>query len=138
MIQQMSGSILVVDDDELLRDAAVAILQAAGYSVTPVSSADAALQTLADASFDLVLLDIRMPGVDGLELLTQLRGSAEHAGQPVVMTSAVCDLESIERCIGLGIDGYLLKPVTPDLLLERIARALRARGKGAAPLATAG
>jgi DNA-binding response OmpR family regulator len=122
---QISARVLIVDDDEMAREVMRTILQAEGCAVTTAESGSQALELLKAVAFDLVVLDINMPGVDGLEVLTRLREGAASADSTVVMTSARNDLETVMRCVDLGADSYLLKPVDPALFVERALGALR-------------
>jgi DNA-binding response OmpR family regulator len=122
---QTSSRVLIVDDDEMAREVMRTILQAEGCAVTTAESGSRALELLKAGAFDLVVLDINMPGVDGLEVLTRLKEGDATANSSVVMTSARNDLETVMRCVDLGADSYLLKPVDPALFVERVLVALR-------------
>lgn len=122
---QISSRVLIVDDDEMAREVMRTILQAEGCAVTTAESGSRALELLQAGTFELVILDINMPGVDGLEVLTRLKQGDATNDSSVVMTSARNDLETVMRCVDLGADSYLLKPVDPALFVERVLGALK-------------
>lgn len=119
------AKILVVDDDfgtrELLRMHIVNL----GYRAEVAADGESALILLAEDSFDLVLLDMIMPGIDGYNVLSTIRADAVLRDIPVVMVSAVDDLSSVVRCIEVGADDYLSKPVEPALLSARLRAELQ-------------
>jgi len=118
------GRILVVDDDEGNRDVLARRLSREGYAVTVAADGSAALEALASVPVDLVLLDVMMPGMDGYEVLTRLKGEPKLRAIPVVMISALDEIASVARCIELGAEDYLAKPFDPVLLRARIGACL--------------
>lgn len=94
------------------------------YDVVTVNSGTRALRFLEKEKPDLILLDIRMTFKDGFETLREIRAIEDRADIPVIMLTGVEDKESVLEGIKLGICDYVLKPFTPDDLLERIQRAL--------------
>ena len=114
------GLVLVVDDNKMNRDVLSRRLASQGYSVVMAENGIEALAKARAQSFDLVLLDIMMPEMDGFEALRQMKADSTLAHIPVVMISALDDLESIVRCIDLGAEDYLLKPFDPTLLKARV------------------
>jgi DNA-binding response OmpR family regulator len=120
--------ILVVDDDPGLRELLEQYLAEQGYAVETVADGGAMERRLAEHHADLVILDLMLPGEDGLTLARKLR---EQGGPPIIMLSARG--EDIDRIIGLevGADDYLAKPFNPRELLARIRAVLR-RGEGCA------
>ena len=119
----MAGErILVVEDNEknmkLFRD----VLQATGYRTLEASTAGRALALAAEHRPALVLMDIRLPDLDGLETLSRLRMDASTAGIPVLAVTAQAMKGDRERFMEAGFDGYLSKPVDVDELLEAVAR----------------
>ncbi|MFO0841565.1 MAG: response regulator [Gemmataceae bacterium] len=113
------GAVLVVDDNEANRDLLCRRLEREGLTPTLAADGDAALAALAAGRFDLVLLDIVMPGRDGYEVLRAVKADPKLRDVPVVMISAVDELESAARCIELGAEDYLPKPFDPVLLRAR-------------------
>jgi adenylate cyclase len=120
------GLLLVVDDDEGNRDVLSRRLLREGYEVMLAESGRQALRMLNRYSFDLALLDIMMPEMDGIEVLAELKRNPLLKQLPVIMITAVDDVESITRCIDSGADDYLQKPFNPVILRARI-RALLER-----------
>jgi adenylate cyclase len=121
------GVILVVDDDQANRDLLARRLTREGFRVHTAPDGAAALATLAGAPsppVDLVLLDVLMPGIDGYEVLRRLKGDEATRELPVLMISALEEVQSVVRCIELGADDYLPKPFDPVLLRARIGACL--------------
>jgi DNA-binding NarL/FixJ family response regulator len=113
----MSKRLLVVDDEPNLLRAVAACLKAEAYDVSTARSGREALLQLAEAVPDLVVSDIRMPGMDGYQLARQLRGSPRTALVPIVFLTAKD--ETADRIVGFraGIDAYLTKPFEPEELI---------------------
>jgi class 3 adenylate cyclase len=118
------GVILVVDDNDGNRDMLARHLARQGHDVRPVASGQQALEALAAGPVDLILLDVMMPGMDGYEVLRRLKADPDRRDIPVLMISALDELESVVRCIELGADDYLSKPFVPVLLRARIGACL--------------
>jgi two-component system, response regulator PdtaR len=117
--------LLLVDDDRLILATLCKSLRAAGYEVEPADSGEAALALASAARFDLALLDMRMPGISGIEAARQL--GTEH-GLPAVILSAYDDAELVRQAIAEGVLGYVVKPVDGPRLVPAIEAALaRAR-----------
>lgn len=114
--------LLVVDDHRDIRDSLKAYLTEHGYRITLAEHAEAARRALAKSSPDLVVLDIMMPGEDGLSLCRDLRA---HGDIPIILLTAVA--EDTDRIVGLemGADDYITKPFNPRELLARIKSVLR-------------
>jgi signal transduction histidine kinase len=117
-------SVLVVDDDEYNRDVLARHLERQGYSVALAENGRRALELMRAQEFDLVLLDIIMPEMDGYWVLSDLRLDPVLRHVPVLVISAVDEFESIVRCIELGAEDYLTKPLNPILLRARIGATL--------------
>ena len=116
--------VLVVDDNEVNRDLLARRLQRQGYEVKVASNGFEALEMMSSMSLDLVLLDIMMPQMNGYQVLETLKADPAFRHIPVVMISAVNDIDSIVRCIELGAEDYLSKPFNPVLLKARINACL--------------
>ena len=119
-----SSRILVVDDNASNRDLLSRRLVREGYCVTAAENGAAALALTAAANFDLVLLDLMMPGMSGFEVLCRLKAEAGTRHIPVIMISALDELDSTVRCIEAGAEDYLPKPFNPILLRARIGACL--------------
>lgn len=119
-MSEVSASILVVDDDQINRMVLAHDLEQEGHRVTAVEDGGSALEALRDGRFDVVLLDVLMPEMDGYETLAQIERNEKLRHVPVIMVSALEDIESVVRCIELGAADYLPKPFDPVLLRARI------------------
>ncbi len=117
--------VLVVDDDRAFRLSTAELLRGEGYDVAGAASANEAAQALLASPYDLVLLDLRMPGVDGLATVEVLRGRGEDV--PILMISGFGEIEDAVQALHLGADDFLTKPVDPDLLSARVAALLERR-----------
>lgn len=124
MSQPLPARILVVDDAEMNRVAMVRILMREGYLVETASDGADALQRLSQSGFDLVLLDVMMPGVDGLQVIETMRQDRALRQLPVIMLSALHEQETVLKCIQLGAMDYLPKPINLELLKTRISACL--------------
>ncbi len=119
-----ASRILVVDDNEANRDMLSRRLARQGHGVAMASSGQEALDSLAAQPFDLVLLDIMMPGMNGYEVLERLKGDAALRHIPVIMITAMTEMESIVRCIEMGAEDHLPKPFNATLLRARVDASL--------------
>nr|MBA2395017.1 response regulator [Ktedonobacteraceae bacterium] len=119
----MVRKILVVDDEAVLVETIAYNLEQAGYRVVTASDGNSALEAARSESPDLILLDIMLPGIDGLEVCRQLRKESSTATTPIVMLTAKSD--EIDKVVGLevGADDYVTKPFGRRELLARV-RAL--------------
>jgi adenylate cyclase len=115
------GRILVVDDNAMNRDLLSRGLARAGYIVAEARDGAQALTLLEDQEFDVVLLDLIMPVMDGVETLTRIRDNGRLEDLPVVMLSSLDELDSVVRCLELGAEEYLVKPVPGPVLEARVA-----------------
>ena len=119
------GAILVVDDNENNREMLSRRLAREGYTrVVVAADGREALDLLASQRFDLVLLDIMMPGVDGYQVLETMKADPQRRDIPVIMISAYDEMESVIRCIELGAEDYLPKPFDATLLRARVGASL--------------
>ena len=119
-----SGSILVVDDNEINRDLLSRYLERQGHTVRVADNGRRALEMIATGAFDLVLLDIMMPELNGYQVLQHLKHSETWRDLPVIMISALDEMDSAVRCIELGAEDYLPKPFNPVLLRARVQACL--------------
>ena len=129
----MGDEIMLVDDDKLMRRSLSFTLEQAGYDVRTVASAEDALAQLQTHPPDLILLDINLPGIDGLEALSSLR---QQVDAPVIFLTA--RRRELDEILGLemGADDYVTKPFDPDVLLARIKAVLRRSHQPARPAPT--
>lgn len=118
------GAILIVDDDEQNRDMLARRLRRCGYVISTASSGLQALQLTRSQQFDLILLDMIMPGLDGFHLLAKIKSDPTLRETPVIMLSALDDENGIARCVEMGAEDYLAKPFNPVFLRARIGACL--------------
>ena len=119
----MNGqSVLVVDDEAGMRDTVAEILEFAGYEVSTARTGDDALSRLAEKTFDVVLMDIRMPGRDGISILREIGGPPP----PVVMMTAYAVDEQLRAAIDAQSFAVVHKPVPAPYLIDLVARAAAA------------
>jgi two-component system cell cycle response regulator len=118
--------IVVADDDQTLLKTLVYILRGQGHEVIPVDGGERLLDVLAAERPDLLMLDIMMPKVDGLELLQRIRSDPVWEGLPVLMISSMPPEEATQRSLGLGADDFVAKPFRVRELLARVDARLRA------------
>ena len=118
------GKILVVDDDPYNRDLLVQTLSRDGHILSTAENGEIALEMISNQAFDLVLLDIQMPGIDGHEVLRLFKGSQETALLPAIMISGLEDIDLVVECIEIGADDYLPKPCNLTLLRARVCSSL--------------
>ena len=118
------SSLLAVDDNSMNRIMLSRYLTKLGYQATLAENGRQALDKLQGEPFDLVLLDVEMPEMDGYQVLEQLKADPRLRDIPVIMISAVDELESVVTCIELGAQDYLPKPFNPVLLRARLTACL--------------
>jgi adenylate cyclase len=119
-----ASRVLVVDDNLSNRDLLTRWLAHAGHRAQSAQSGEEALRLVESAEFDLVLLDLMMPGLSGFEVLCRLKASERTRHLPVIMISALGEIASTVRCIEAGAEDYLAKPFNPVLLRARINASL--------------
>jgi DNA-binding response OmpR family regulator len=119
------NSVLIVDDEEPLRRSLSLILQKEHYRVETAANAEDALESLKSQEYDLMFLDLSLPGISGIDLLVEVRRQVPH--MPVLILTAHAALESAIQAVRLGARDYLIKPVEPVQILTRIAEILAER-----------
>ena len=122
------GHILVVDDEVAIRDLISEVLNIAGFQVTTSADGLDALNQIRRSKFDLILLDVNLPKVDGFAILEKVRESAPT--QPIIMLSARTDKEDVTHGLRLGADDYVRKPFSVEELILRVENRLKRDGKG--------
>jgi two-component system response regulator HydG len=126
--------ILLVDDDRAFRVSTSTLLREEGYRVVEASDGSEGVEALMAGGFDLILLDLRMPGVDGIQLVEVLRRWGE--GTPILMISGFGTVETAVKALHTGADDFVTKPVEPDVLAGKVADLLERRpslADGASP-----
>jgi class 3 adenylate cyclase len=119
-----SSSVLVVDDIEMNRDMLCTLLQADGHKSAVAENGRLGLELIKAQQFDLVLLDVMMPEMNGYQVLEQMKADSSLRDIPVIVLSALDEIGSVVRCIELGAEDYLPKPFDPILLRARIGACL--------------
>ena len=121
------GRILIIDDEASLRQTLARILQRAGHEVTTAESGELAISLIASTPFDIIYMDLRMPGMPGLEALKHIH--AANPELPVILFTAQPDVNSAVEALRLGATDYLVKPLQPQVLIERTQSILSQREK---------
>ncbi len=121
------GRILIVDDDPHAVDILTRMLSREGYSCIGVRSGAAALDKARQEPIDVMLLDVMMPGMDGLQVCRQLRAEGDLRKIPVILLTAKDDIETRSQGMALGVSEYLTKPVSKRELCARIESQLHAQ-----------
>jgi eukaryotic-like serine/threonine-protein kinase len=126
---EVTLSVLLVDDEPAVRRAIARLLRAKGHTVVECESGEAAVELVGTRPFDVVLSDIDMPGLSGIELLGLLR--QRQIPIPVVLMTGAPTIDTAVKAVEHGAFKYLMKPVDPDALLETVDRAARSPGRSA-------
>jgi DNA-binding response OmpR family regulator len=119
---KVNNKILVIDDEPNLRRTLSLILQRSGYDVDSASNADEARHALTDCEYNLIFLDLKMPDMNGLDLLPEIREG--HPETPVLILTAHATLESAIDAVRKGARDYLLKPIDPEQIIDRVRQLL--------------
>ena len=118
----MARNVLVVDDESLIRQIISIILKSAGYKVVEAVSGNDALSKMTGRNFGLVITDLRMPGMDGIEFIKQLRSESAYRSVPVIMlTSEFSDFKKSEAEIA-GVSEWIVKPFIRQQLLQSVRK----------------
>jgi DNA-binding response OmpR family regulator len=125
----MATTILVVDDEPDLIEIVRFRLEKDGYKVLSAGDGRAGLAAAIEKSPDLVVLDVMMPGLDGFEVLFQMKNNPKTKDTPVVMLTAKTDMSSISKGWGMDVDNYVTKPFNVDDLAKTVKNVLVFRGK---------
>ena len=123
----ITGKILIIDDESTVRRTLARILQNAGMEVTSAENGEQGINYLGGSRFDLVFMDIRMPGMAGLEALDVIR--SRFPGLPVILFTAAPDLTSAVEALRRGATDYLLKPLKPQAIIDRARSVLLEQAK---------
>ncbi|MGN6302704.1 MAG: MtrAB system response regulator MtrA [Angustibacter sp.] len=124
----MKGRVLVVDDDTALAEMLGIVLRGEGFDPVHCGDGEAALAAFRDVRPDLVLLDVMLPGVDGIEVCRRIRS---ESGVPIVMLTAKSDTVDVVVGLESGADDYVVKPFKPKELIARVRARLRSSGESA-------
>jgi len=126
----MAGElILIVEDNEKNRKLVRDVLQVKGYRTIETETAEQGLKLALENSPSLILMDIQLPGMDGITALKQLRADPKTANIPVIVVTASAMTHNRDTMLAEGFDGYQTKPISVNDFLEEVRRVLDARGK---------
>src|SRR5262249_61799992 len=131
-MDRQPGAVLVVDDEASNRTILRHFLESRGIDVVDAADGAQALARLRERPFDLILLDVVMPVLNGLEVLQEIRCSPTHGDVPVIMVTARDQSSDIVRAFGLGATDYVPRPIDFPVLLARVETQLALRRRGAA------
>lgn len=123
----MAKNILVIDDEELITKSLLRLLQSEGYDVTIAKSGLEGIEKVREMDFDLIITDVRMPGLDGIETVKRIRSYlAESSKRPIpeVMITGYVDGDKYEKALDLEVTDYLSKPFDNDEFLKIVKKAL--------------
>lgn len=118
------SQVLIVDDSHSIRALLSSVLEKAGFEVTSANDGKAGLKAARTTSYDLVITDVNMPEMDGIELLRNLRGLAEYSFKPILILTTEFSQEMKQKGKDAGATGWLVKPFDPEKLINVISRIL--------------
>ncbi len=119
------SQVLIVDDSHSIRELLTSVLSRAGFDVTSANDGKSGLQSAKTAAYDLVITDVNMPEMDGIELLSNLRKLPEYSFKPILILTTEFSSEMKQKGKDAGATGWLVKPFDPDKLIEVISRILK-------------
>jgi two-component system chemotaxis response regulator CheY len=119
------SQVLIVDDSHSIRQLLSSILEKAGFNVTSANDGKSGLDTAKASNFDLVITDVNMPEMDGIELLSNLRKLPEYSFKPILILTTEFSQEMKQKGKDAGATGWLVKPFDPEKLIEVISRILK-------------
>jgi len=121
----MAKTFLVVDDSASMRQLIAFAVQGAGFEALVADSAQGALGKLADATIDMVITDLNMPDMDGIELIKRLRGMPDHRFTPIIMLTTESQEEKMQAGKAAGASGWIIKPFSPEQLINVVRKFIR-------------
>jgi CheY-like chemotaxis protein/two-component sensor histidine kinase len=127
VLQRIRGHLLVVDDDSVAQTIASHVLRRHDYDVECVCNGPAAIDKVSRATFDLILMDLQMPGMDGFQTAKYIRAIPAYAETPIIAVTANCSSDYRDRCMQTGMQGFLAKPVQSRELVKAVERHLAGR-----------
>jgi CheY-like chemotaxis protein len=122
--ESRSETILIVDDVKMMRSVLRRALENGGYDVIEAQNGTEALQKLKQNHVSLMISDILMPDMDGVELIEQIRSSSPSSNIPILMCTAKADRDTVMQLAQLEIQGYIVKPVDESVLLDKVRKVL--------------
>jgi two-component system, sensor histidine kinase len=127
VLQRVRGHLLVVDDDSVAQTIASHVLRRHDYDVECVCNGPAAIDKVSRTTFDLILMDLQMPGMDGFQTAKYIRAIPAYAETPIIAVTANCSSDYRDRCMQTGMQGFLAKPVQSRELVKAVERHLAGR-----------
>jgi DNA-binding response OmpR family regulator len=122
----MSGRILIIEDEDPLRILYAQILESAGYKVDQAGDGDIGMNKIRNTPWDLLLLDIMLPGEDGLRILKEIKNDSSLKKGPVVAITNLNSEYIVQEAFNFGVDGYLIKSqITPDKIADEVKEFLK-------------
>jgi len=123
--KKLKNNILIVEDEHDIREIYAEVLSSVGYVVEQVADGETGMQKIRDADWDILLLDIMLPGKDGIKILKEIKDHPELKKGVVIVLTNLNSENIIQEVFGSGADGYLIKSeITPDKIAEEVARVL--------------
>jgi len=121
-------TVLIIEDEAEVRTFAARVLELEGYQVLQAEDGDTGLRLARENHFSLVLLDLRLPGLDGWGILQEMKNEAKLSAVPVIVFTASAGVSQRDRALGMGADDYLVKPLSAASLRQAVARVWSGRG----------
>lgn len=119
----LKNNILIVEDEHDIREIYAEVLASAGYKVSQAADGEEGIQKIRNEHWDILLLDIMLPGKDGLKILKEIRENPEIKKGPIIALTNLNSENIIQEVFGSGADGYLIKSeITPDKIVDEISR----------------
>jgi len=123
--KKLKNNILIIEDEADIRTIYVEVLQGAGYNVDQAGDGEEGMRKIKDTDWNLLLLDIMLPGRDGLKILKDIKEKPEYKKGPVIALTNLNSENIIQEAFSSGADGYLIKSeVTPDKIVEEVGKVL--------------
>lgn len=121
----LKNNILIVEDEHDIREIYAEVLSTAGYKVSQAADGEKGIQKIRDEHWDILLLDIMLPGKDGLKILKEMKENPQLKKGPVIALTNLNSENIIQEAFGSGADGYLIKSeITPDKIVDEVTRVL--------------
>ncbi len=120
----MAKTILVVEDSLMLRKVACFPLEKAGYKVVEANNGIEAIEAMSKEAIDLIITDLNMPGMDGFELITQVKENEKFKHIPIIILTTEGKKDMVMKGLTLGANSFLQKPIKPDQMLQEVERLL--------------
>jgi two-component system chemotaxis response regulator CheY len=122
---EMSKRVMIVDDSDVIRKMATMVLGKSGYSVLEAVDGQDALDKLRDSTIDLLISDVNMPNLGGIELIRQIRSDPDHRFMPVILLTSESQQDKKTEAKAAGMTGWLVKPFMPAQLIAAVKRLVR-------------